>query len=87
MSELIAMKGLTVTTLDEIATTCEQAYDPRECGGPVWNGCKSSLNDVSLCYTFSCPLAHELDDEDEQWLPEMEGCEYMLQHSKFTPAH
>jgi len=85
--EIIPTENLKITTIDGISSECGMLYDPREIGGLTWNGCRAVQNMAEgTCHTYSCPLAHEIDEEDYQWTKDMEGGNYMLQHSKFIDS-
>jgi len=51
-------------------------------------GCRSTHNTESpgRCYTFSCPIATEIDNEDPEWNDSLSEATWMRVHSKFATA-
>ncbi len=80
---------LPIVTIEALSDECGMFYDPIGSGVFGRNGCKSAQNieGEGLCYSFTCPLADEMDNETPGWNEEeMDKGEYMLQHSKFAEA-
>lgn len=48
-------------------------------------GCKAkqNTNAPGCCYSFSCPIATELDEEDPEWEECYSPGEWMKKHSNF----
>lgn len=72
-----------IISLDELTQVCGMFDGQSEINNGY--GCRATQNTQSpgCCYSFSCPIAAELDDEDEEWDESFSPGYWMKQHSEF----
>lgn len=70
-------------SLDELTQICGMFDGQSELNNGY--GCRATQNTQApgCCYSFSCPIAVELDDEDEGWDESFSPGDWMKQHSEF----
>lgn len=83
---VMPLESIEVLSLDELTQICGMFDGQSELNNGY--GCKAAQNTEApgCCYSFSCPIAWELDDEDDEWDECYSPGDWMKQHSEFKEA-
>jgi len=75
---------LEVVHIDALVQTCGMFDSESDLNNGY--GCRSTHNTETpgRCYTFSCPIATEIDDEDTEWNDCISEATWLRVHSKFA---